>query len=56
MQNNSTSDFIFNIQHVISHISQFMTLLSGDIISTGTPFSLGLGLISVTIFKTKTLL
>ena len=44
MQNSSTSDFIFNIQEVVSHISQFMTLLPGDIISTGTPFGVGLGL------------
>ena len=44
MQNSSTSDFIFNVQHVISHISQFMTLLPGDVISTGTPFGVGLGL------------
>jgi 2-keto-4-pentenoate hydratase/2-oxohepta-3-ene-1,7-dioic acid hydratase in catechol pathway len=44
MQDSNTSDFIFNVQHVISHISQFMTLLPGDIISTGTPFGVGLGL------------
>lgn len=44
MQNSSTSDFIFNVQNVVSHISQFMTLLPGDIISTGTPFGVGLGL------------
>ena len=44
MQNSSTSDFIFNIQHVVSYISQYMTLLPGDIISTGTPFGVGLGL------------
>ncbi len=44
MQNSNTSDFIFNVQQVISHISQFMTLLPGDIISTGTPFGVGLGL------------
>ncbi len=44
MQNSSTSDFIFNIQESISHISQFMTLLPGDIISTGTPFGVGMGL------------
>jgi len=43
IQNSSTSDFIFNIQHVVSYISQFMTLLPGDIISTGTPFGVGLG-------------
>ena len=44
MQNSSTSDFIFNIQQVVSYISQFMTLLPGDIISTGTPFGVGLGM------------
>lgn len=43
MQNSSTSDFIFNVQQAISHISQFMTLLPGDIISTGTPFGVGMG-------------
>ena len=44
MQDSATSDFIFNVQQVVSHISQFMTLLPGDIISTGTPFGVGLGL------------
>ena len=44
MQNSSTSDFIFNVQQVVSYISQYMTLLPGDIISTGTPFGVGLGL------------
>ena len=44
MQNSNTSDFIFNVQEVVSHISQFMTLLPGDVISTGTPFGVGLGL------------
>ena len=44
MQNSNTSDFIFNIEEVISYISQFMTLMPGDIISTGTPFGVGLGL------------
>jgi 2-keto-4-pentenoate hydratase/2-oxohepta-3-ene-1,7-dioic acid hydratase in catechol pathway len=43
LQNSNTSDFIFDIPHVISYISQFMTLLPGDIISTGTPFGVGLG-------------
>jgi len=44
IQNSNTSDFIFNIQEVVSHISQFMRLLPGDIVSTGTPFGTGLGL------------
>ena len=43
VQDSSTSDFIFNIQEVVSYISQFMSLLPGDIISTGTPFGVGLG-------------
>jgi 2-keto-4-pentenoate hydratase/2-oxohepta-3-ene-1,7-dioic acid hydratase in catechol pathway len=43
VQNSSTSDFIFNVQEVVSYISQFMSLLPGDIISTGTPFGVGLG-------------
>lgn len=43
LQNSSTSDFIFNVQQVVSYISQFMTLLPGDIISTGTPSGVGLG-------------
>ncbi|WP_242083131.1 fumarylacetoacetate hydrolase family protein [Aestuariivivens sediminis] len=44
LQNSSTSDFIFNVQQVISYISQFMTLLPGDIVSTGTPSGVGFGL------------
>jgi len=44
VQNGNTSDFIFNIPQVVSYISQFMTLLPGDVISTGTPFGVGMGL------------
>lgn len=43
MQDSSTSDFIFNVPYVVSYISQFMTLLPGDLISTGTPQGVGLG-------------
>ena len=43
LQNGSTNDFIFNIQQVISYLSQFMSLMPGDIISTGTPEGVGLG-------------
>jgi 2,4-didehydro-3-deoxy-L-rhamnonate hydrolase len=43
MQDSSTSDFIFNVPFVVSYISQFMTLLPGDLISTGTPQGVGLG-------------
>lgn len=42
-QNSSTSHLIFNIPHLVSYISGFMTLLPGDIISTGTPSGVGLG-------------
>ena len=44
MQNGNTSDFVFNIPHVVSYVSSFMTLLPGDIISTGTPHGVGLGM------------
>ncbi len=44
MQDSNTSDFVFNIPQLVSYISQFMTLLPGDIVSTGTPFGVGLGL------------
>lgn len=43
MQDGNTRDFIFNIPNVISYVSQFMTLLPGDVISTGTPAGVGLG-------------
>ncbi|MEM1119076.1 MAG: fumarylacetoacetate hydrolase family protein [Bacteroidota bacterium] len=43
LQQGNTSDFIFDIPHIVSYISQFMTLLPGDIISTGTPPGVGLG-------------
>tara|TARA_B100001029_G_scaffold178941_1_gene186835 strand:- start:157 stop:1014 length:858 start_codon:yes stop_codon:yes gene_type:complete len=44
MQDSSTSDLIFGIPKLVSYISEFMTLLPGDVISTGTPFGVGLGL------------
>lgn len=44
MQDSNTSDLIFSIPKLISYISEFMTLLPGDVISTGTPFGVGLGL------------
>ncbi len=43
MQDGNTANFIFNIPFVVSYVSQFMTLLPGDIISTGTPAGVGLG-------------
>ena len=44
MQDGNTADFIFRIPFVVSYVSQFMTLLPGDIISTGTPAGVGLGM------------
>lgn len=44
MQNGNTSNFIFKIPFLISYLSGFMTLLPGDVISTGTPAGVGLGM------------
>ena len=43
MQDSSTSHLVFPVPFLISYISQFMTLLPGDVISTGTPAGVGLG-------------
>jgi 2,4-didehydro-3-deoxy-L-rhamnonate hydrolase len=51
LQNSNTHDMIFNIPFLVSYISQFMTLLPGDIISTGTPFGVGLGLVPPRFLK-----
>jgi 2,4-diketo-3-deoxy-L-fuconate hydrolase len=43
MQDNNTDDMIFEVPKLVSYISEFMTLLPGDVISTGTPSGVGLG-------------
>lgn len=43
VQNGNTKNLIFKIPHIIAYISEFMTLLPGDIITTGTPAGVGLG-------------
>ncbi|NML22215.1 fumarylacetoacetate hydrolase family protein [Pseudoflavitalea sp. G-6-1-2] len=43
MQDGNTSNLIFNIPFLIHYLSQFMTLMPGDVISTGTPAGVGLG-------------
>jgi 2,4-didehydro-3-deoxy-L-rhamnonate hydrolase len=43
-QNSSTSEMIFGVPFLVSYVSQFMTLLPGDVISTGTPAGVGLGM------------
>ena len=40
-QKSSTSDMIFSVAEILSHLSQFMTLLPGDVVVTGTPEGVG---------------
>ena len=42
-QNGNTKNLIFTVPFIVSYVSQFMTLLPGDVISTGTPAGVGLG-------------
>jgi 2-keto-4-pentenoate hydratase/2-oxohepta-3-ene-1,7-dioic acid hydratase in catechol pathway len=42
-QNSSTANMIFDVPTLVSYVSQFMTLLPGDVISTGTPAGVGMG-------------
>ena len=44
MQNSNTSDMIFDVKTIVSNMSQYMTLEVGDIILTGTPEGVGLGM------------
>ncbi|GAB7539188.1 fumarylacetoacetate hydrolase family protein [Burkholderia sp. 22PA0099] len=44
VQNGNTSTMIFDAAELVSHLSQFMTLLPGDVITTGTPPGVGLGM------------
>ena len=43
-QTGNTSLMIFNFNFLISHISQFLTLMPGDVITTGTPAGVGMGM------------
>ena len=43
-QTGNTSLMIFNFNYLIAHITQFMTLMPGDIITTGTPAGVGMGM------------
>ena len=42
-QNGNTKNLIFSVPQLIAYVSKFMTLLPGDVISTGTPAGVGLG-------------
>ncbi|MBN7806332.1 fumarylacetoacetate hydrolase family protein [Agrobacterium rosae] len=44
MQNGSSKTMVYGVAHVVSYLSQFMSLHPGDVISTGTPPGVGLGM------------
>jgi 2-keto-4-pentenoate hydratase/2-oxohepta-3-ene-1,7-dioic acid hydratase in catechol pathway len=44
MQNSNTADLIFGIDEIVSYVSHFMTLMPGDVVATGTPSGVGLGM------------
>jgi len=44
MQASNTDDMIFGVREIVSYVSQFMMLRAGDIIATGTPSGVGLGM------------
>ena len=43
MQDGSTKTMVYGVEHIISYLSQFMSLQPGDVISTGTPPGVGMG-------------
>lgn len=43
-QDGNTNTMVFNVAHLVSYLSQFMSLQPGDIISTGTPPGVGMGI------------
>jgi 2,4-diketo-3-deoxy-L-fuconate hydrolase len=43
-QSSNTEDMIFSVAEIVSYLSQFMTLLPGDVVVTGTPAGVGLGM------------
>jgi 2,4-didehydro-3-deoxy-L-rhamnonate hydrolase len=44
MQSGNTRTMIFSVAQIVSHVSQYMTLMPGDIITTGTPPGVGMGI------------
>jgi 2,4-didehydro-3-deoxy-L-rhamnonate hydrolase len=49
-QQGTTANMVFNVRQLVSYVSQFMTLLPGDVISTGTPAGVGLGMKPAPVF------
>jgi 2,4-diketo-3-deoxy-L-fuconate hydrolase len=50
-QNGSTTTMIFGVRHIVSYLSRFMSLQAGDVISTGTPPGVGMGMKPPTYLK-----
>ena len=50
MQSGNTRTMVFSVAKIISHLSEYMTLLPGDIIATGTPPGVGLGMKPTPVF------
>jgi len=44
MQTGNTKTMVFNVAKLVSYVSQFMTLMPGDVITTGTPPGVGMGM------------
>ena len=44
MQTGNTNTMIFNVNYIVSYLSKFMSLQPGDIITTGTPPGVGMGM------------
>ncbi|SMY09606.1 fumarylacetoacetate hydrolase family protein [Flavimaricola marinus] len=51
MQDGSTKTMVYGVAHLVSYLSQFMSLLPGDVISTGTPPGVGMGMKPPTYLK-----
>ncbi len=50
-QQGNTADMVFGVAHIVSHLSQFMTLHPGDVIYTGTPAGVGDGMVPPVYLK-----
>jgi 2,4-didehydro-3-deoxy-L-rhamnonate hydrolase len=50
MQSGNTRTMVFSVAKIVSHVSQYMTLLPGDVIATGTPPGVGLGMKPTPVF------
>lgn len=52
-QKSNTADMIFSVAEIVSYLSQFMTLLPGDLVITGTPQGVGLGMKPNPVFLSR---